>query len=284
MRNLLFLVIALFSLFASRAATAADIVAPVYKAPPPPVYSWTGFYVDGGLGYGAWTADTTVVAGPLGLAVFGVPPGTCLACPATVQGGKGFVGTLGGGYDYQFSDHVVAGVLADWDFSSIQGSIQDATIIPLAGNLQENWSWAVGARIGWLITPAILPYINGGYTQAHFTSASMQLDPPVPGLTSPLSTPAFSDGGWFVGAGMEASLSSMVPGLFARLEYRYADYGKETLPDTCPANLFVPFAPLPGSGLCRTFGAFLTPFNSITFQPTVQTITAGLVYKFNWSR
>ena len=36
-------------------ALAADMAAPVYKAPPPPapIFSWTGFYIGGELG-GAW--------------------------------------------------------------------------------------------------------------------------------------------------------------------------------------------------------------------------------------
>jgi outer membrane immunogenic protein len=42
----------------SGSAVAADI--PV-KARPMPVMSWTGFYVNGGLGYGMWAADTKTI-------------------------------------------------------------------------------------------------------------------------------------------------------------------------------------------------------------------------------
>jgi outer membrane immunogenic protein len=49
---------------ASQLAVAADlpppVYAPVYKAPPPPVYNWTGCYVGGGGGYGMWGQDTFV--------------------------------------------------------------------------------------------------------------------------------------------------------------------------------------------------------------------------------
>jgi outer membrane immunogenic protein len=42
-------------------ALAADLSrpAPTYKAPPPPppAVSWTGCYIDGGVGYGLWKQD-----------------------------------------------------------------------------------------------------------------------------------------------------------------------------------------------------------------------------------
>jgi outer membrane immunogenic protein len=53
-------------------ASAADLGARPYKAPPPyaPVYSWTGFYIFGGGGGGLWNADSNIestgVVGPLG--------------------------------------------------------------------------------------------------------------------------------------------------------------------------------------------------------------------------
>ena len=49
----------LATLAALGTASAADLPmpAPAYKAPPPPVYNWTGCYVGGGGGYGMWTAE-----------------------------------------------------------------------------------------------------------------------------------------------------------------------------------------------------------------------------------
>jgi outer membrane immunogenic protein len=45
---------------ASGSAFAADmpVKAPYYKAPPPPAYSWTGCYIDGGGGYGMYNQDS----------------------------------------------------------------------------------------------------------------------------------------------------------------------------------------------------------------------------------
>ena len=78
-------------------ASAADL-APV-KAPPPaaPLYNWTGFYIFGGAGGGIWAADQSVQV-----------PGAAL--PLIVdrrQGGSGWFGTVGLGYDWQFNDHAV---------------------------------------------------------------------------------------------------------------------------------------------------------------------------------
>src|SRR5262245_20626085 len=95
------------------AARAADMVtkAPIGTAGP----GWTGFYLNGGLGYGAWTADTTTVD---------PTTGQCVLCPVQVQGGKGWLGRIGIGYDYQFTSNIVAGVFGDYDFDShLKGTI-----------------------------------------------------------------------------------------------------------------------------------------------------------------
>src|SRR5437762_11928918 len=83
---------------ATPSAWAADIPtkAPVLKAAPVVTAGWTGFYVNGGAGYGLWAADTTVTLVPGG--------GGNPALPFMQrQGGKGFLGVVGGGFDYQFA-------------------------------------------------------------------------------------------------------------------------------------------------------------------------------------
>jgi|SRR5215471_10424780 len=224
---------------------AADIAAkaPVAIASP----TWTGLYVNGGLGYGAWTADTTTIH-----------PTTsqCDLCLVQVQGGKGWLGRVGIGYDYQFTSNIVAGVFADYDFSRLKGTIQDQFPF-FAGEIKQTSAWALGARAGWLINPSALGYINGGYSSAHFSSAHMLSTGDGTGTLA--STPAKTTHGWFLGGGFEIAVT---PNLFWRNEYRYAAYANRTLPDTG--------------------GRF--PEDSITFKPTVQTFTTNVVYKFNWMR
>ena len=220
---------------------------PTYHAAPPPPANWNGFYVNAGLGYGGWAADTTTV----------VPgTGTCVLCETQRQGGKGWLGAVGAGFDYVVMPRIVAGVFGDVNFSSLKGSIQDQGPF-FEGDIKQDWAWAAGARAGWVVTPQVLSYVNGGYTAAHFSGTNMVLT--FNGAATGFSTPAFTASGWFLGGGVEAAVA---PGWFWRNEYRSARYESKTLPDTAAGG----------------------PITSITFKPTVQTVTSQLVYKFNWMR
>src|ERR1043166_1104636 len=149
---------------------------PRAEAAPVATTNWTGFYVNGGVGYGLWVADTTVTFLPGGGGNPGQPfpqrqggkgfrgvagggngwPG--LPFPQR-QGGKGFLGVAGGGFDYQFAPRLIGGVFADFDFASLKGTVQDAGPF-FGGNIKENRAWAVGARGGYLINPGLLSYFN----------------------------------------------------------------------------------------------------------------------------
>jgi opacity protein-like surface antigen len=121
-----FLVAAVVSATMIGSASAADIGARPYKAPPPyaPVYNWTGFYIFGGGGGGLWSADTNI-------------QDTATGIPLSVnqrQGGTGWFGTVGAGYDWQFNTSWVAGIFGDGQFGSIRGTIQDPSV-PLSGGI-----------------------------------------------------------------------------------------------------------------------------------------------------
>src|SRR3981081_3309858 len=138
-------------------AIAADLPARTYKAPPPPapVYNWTGFYIFGG---GCFVMfDSSNFTTPF-------PGGT----PLTIQhkdGGDGFFGTAGIGYDWQFSGTRVAGVFADGQFGSIKGSFTDPLLGPfgVSGQVKNRTNAAAGVRLGYLVAPNVLSYVNGGY-------------------------------------------------------------------------------------------------------------------------
>ncbi len=238
--------------FIASPAFAADIAV---KAMPPssaPIANWTGLYVDGGGGYGMWTADTMT---------FNPVTGTCVLCVAQRQGGRGWFGTVGGGYDYQFAWAnwgFVIGALGNFDFASIKGTIQDQVPI-FAGEEKMTSAWAAGGRLGWLATPSVLTYVNGGWSGAHFDGTDMVST--FTGAPTGFVTPSFSRTGWFIGSGVEYMFA---PGWFGRAEYRYADYGTVILPDVNP----------------RTGGVEA----NISFHPIVQTVRTELVYKFNWFR
>lgn len=228
-------------------ANAADMPAkaPVYKAPRVATTPWTGFYVNGGIGYGMWAADTIVLnsAGTF-----------CTACITQVQGGKGWLGRIGAGYDYQFTQRIVAGIFGDFDIASLEGTIQEGQVFR-AGQIKETSAWAAGVRAGWLFNSKTLSYINVGYTGARFSGATMLAS--TNGLPLGLTTPATTFNGWFLGGGVETTVA---PNLFWRTEYRYSYYDSQHLRETFSSGI--------GSSI-------------ITFKPTVQTVTTQLVYKFN---
>jgi len=235
-------------------ASAADLAArPYTKAPMmAPAYSWTGFYIFGGIGGGLWDSDTTIRDSVTGTNILGVNQ---------KQGGDGWFGTVGAGYDWQFGGSWVAGILADGQFGSLKGTIQDQGNFT-AGREKLRDTWAVGGRIGYLVAPNVLSYVNAGYSGSEWSGSSMtSLFAGVPGV---VTTPSFHRDGWFVGGGVENNLDIFgisAPGWFMKTEYRSAFYNRVTLPETFAG------APL-GS--------------AVTFKPFVQTISTSLVYRFNW--
>jgi outer membrane immunogenic protein len=241
-------------------ALAADMGAPVYKAPPlappPPAPTWTGCYVNGGAGYGMWNQDHyTEDASTLDQ-----------ISVSYTNGGRGWLGLVGGGCDYQFSTGTwgnwVVGVLGDYDFMNLKGTNEFAP--PAAdffGNETETGAWAIGARIGWLVTPNLLTYWDGGYTQARFGAVNFNTEFN-PSFPTDLVMQAHTYNGWFLGGGVEYALP-WLPGLFWRNEYRYSSYNSANVPIIDGAT-GVP-----------------TPFAEHS-QKFVQTATTSLVWRFNW--
>jgi outer membrane immunogenic protein len=237
------------ALLAAGTAMAADLPtpAPVYKAAPAVVapINWTGFYIGAGAGNASWNAITSVsTAG--GAPLFG----------NNSQGGAGWLGTVVAGYDYQV-DRVVVGVLGAYDFAGVKGFYSDpgsAGVGPAAneGIMKETSAWIAGARVGWLVFPEFLAYVSGGYSQAHFSAF---------GLTPTGDTiPSHTYSGWFAGVGAETTFPILGNGWFFRSDYRFAQYGNASLAETSPAGAVV---------------------NIQNVRPSVQTISAALIYKFN---
>ena len=238
------------------AASAADIAArPYVKAPPPvaPVYSWTGFYIFGGAGGGLWNADQHVQT-------------TGLNIPLSIdqrQGGSGWFGTVGAGYDWQFNTSWVAGVFADGQFGSIRGTFQDpVSNISSTQKLQD--SWAVGVRLGYLVAPNVLSYVNGGYSGSHWGRS--EFFGTFSGLPVGVHTNSFNRDGWFIGGGVENNLDIFgihAPGWFWKTEYRSAFYDRKN------ATELSDFTTLPVG-------------HDIRFNTWTQTISTSIVYRFNW--
>ena len=244
-------------------AGAADMGMPL-KAPlaSPPAYTWTGCYVDGGGGYALWNQDYSIHSTI-------VDVGTT----TSTGGGRGWMGVFGGGCDYQFSlgslGNWTIGAFGDYDIMDVQGTNQPQTAIvgalgSISGNEKESSAWFVGARLGYLVTPALMAYFDGGYTQTRFDQVN---------FTSVLGTAAFETlpaqtySGWFLGGGAEYALNfSWLPirGLFWRNEYRYASYNSANVPIVSTLT-----------GVPTDVVEHVTPY--------VQTVTSSLVWRFNWT-
>jgi outer membrane immunogenic protein len=240
-------------LLAAAPAAAADMKAPApvfTKAPMmAPVTNWSGFYFDAGWGYGLWAADTNSVDFPSLLPEEGFN---------VIQGGKGWLGTVSVGFDWQVNSSIVIGVLADYDFANIKGSVQNQGPFTTADETEKS-AWAAGARVGWLVTPEILSYVNGGWSQARFTGGAITSTQT--GASGGFFYPNATLSGWFIGGGVETILPFFGKGWSWKTEYRFATYQNVGLLEQNGA------------------GGFL---DIVNFKPVVQTIRSEIAYKFNW--
>jgi outer membrane immunogenic protein len=203
---------------------------------------WTGFYGNAGVGYGFWSASTTTDA-----------PGRCVSCATTDHSGKGWLGEVGLGYDYQITDKVVIGALFNYNFTDMQGRTSDAVFT--TAETSADSTWFLGLRAGLLLTPDILSYVSAGYTQTHFSGGALRNS--YTGNALPNGhLQSYNGNGWFIAGGMEVALHN---GWFWRNEVRYADYSEDVRIE---------------SGISPAF--------QLNFDPTVATATTGVVYKFDW--
>ncbi len=232
-------------------ASAADLGArPYAKAPMvAPAPNWTGFYIFGGAGGGVWDADSHT---------------NVLGVPATINqrvGGDGWFGTVGIGYDWQFGGWV-AGIFGDGQFGSLKGTINDQ-FVGLTGNIKMENAYAGGVRLGYLVAPNVLSYVNGGYSGSQWSGTGLTN---FAGTPSAFHTDSFSRNGWFIGGGVENNLNIFgisAPGWFMKTEYRAAYYERKDV-------------------AVRTNVGNLATTDAISFKPLVQTVSTSLVYRFNW--
>lgn len=238
-------------------ALAADMAAkaPMRAAPVAYSYNWTGCYVAGGGGYGWYTAEGREVAPATG-AFLNTNGDT---------GGKGWMGQVGGGCDYQFAGPMgnwVVGLLGDYTFSDVKGDHIGAPITLAVGQLKQDYSWAVGGRVGYLVNPNFLTYFNAGYTETHFKDTTYFNALGAPGVARGTFLEGSNYQGWFLGSGFEYSMG-FLPGLFLKTEYRYSEFDRKQLNVRSTAT-----------GLPTGFAETVKPFS--------QSVITSLVYRFNW--
>jgi outer membrane immunogenic protein len=249
-------------------ALAADMAPRTYSKAPAPIAvapSWTGFWVSGGFGY-AISDNQNSVRGPVApfpIFDFGHD-----------NGGKGWLGKVGAGADYQFAGPFgswVVGLFGDYSFSNISGNSSfncpGGCLGPTGyiGSLNNDWSWAFGGRLGYVALPGLLTYVNGGYTQGHFKGINY-FDASTLGATGLVQASHTRDG-WFLGGGTEYSITQL-PGLFWKTEYRVSEFGSKTYGQVCLV-----------AGVCGAAGTLHSLESTRSYE---QAVTTELVYRFNW--
>jgi outer membrane immunogenic protein len=175
-------------------------------------------------------------------------------------GGEGWVGTAGVGCDYQVASRWTIGALAEYDFMNLSGYFKDP-FLGYIGKQTGTEAWAFGGRIGYLLTPKVLAYINFGYSIARFDQINLLSS------TYFYAAHTYAKGSFFFGAGTEYALADIIPlkGLFWRTEYRYDDDGPGGLPLLTTTG--------PSTSACSA--------RCLELNKDVQTITSGLVWRFN---
>jgi outer membrane immunogenic protein len=252
-----FAIAALFSVLAWP-ALAADLAvkqAPAY-APPPQIFSWTGFYLGANAGVSAGTFNTSDRLGPYGLG------------DQFTADSKGFSGGGQLGYNYQLpGSNVVLGVEADFQGSTLQGTYDSYQSGGGAGwqdASKVNWWGTARGRIGYAFG-TFLPYATGGLAYGNVGTN---------GSCTPAAWPFSCDQsqgsvsgthvGWTAGAGVEYAITR---NLTFKAEYLYTDLGSVDF-----QNYF----------LDSSFGGPLaSPGDDMRTKTTFSTVRVGMNYKFD---
>lgn len=194
------------------AASAADLATkyPVKAvAPVVPVFSWTGFYIGGNIGWG-W-ADNSLNVSP----VYGVTPTSI-----SVGSGNGFLGGLQAGYNYQFANNVVLGLEADIEWTSMGSNSVVLSNGNGVANASVNYFGTIRGRLGYAFD-RVLPYITAGAAYANHDFGNVW------GVST-----SQTNWGWTIGGGVEYAFTN---NWTAKLEYQYIDLQSNSY--TIPATL-----------------------------------------------
>jgi len=265
--SLTLLAAAVVALTASQAASAADLArrapppAPAYVPPPPPPFSWTGFYIGGNLGV-AWT-DGNVCCDD-----FGNSPS--ISQNAVFTGG----GQVGANYQWNW---FVLGVEGDFDWlannhnssntlsiagHSLQFSANDRWIATVTGRVGYAFNWGTwGGAPGWGLGNGgtWLIYGKGGWGWAGVNKITLT-DVNFGGSID--FSNSNSNNGPVGGVGVEWAFA---PNWTAKLEYQELFLNNKDF--TVPVGFD---------------GGILDGRGVSTVNRTVQTVTVGVNYLFNW--
>jgi outer membrane immunogenic protein len=208
MKKLLLGSIALVALSAGSPALAADMPVKARVAPPPPIFTWTGFYVGAQIG-GVWARDNASIENP------GIP--VAIFLPFTVKA-DGVIGGAHAGFNVQVNQWVF-GLEGSIDGTSLRKSFT-VGICPLfcgEATTKSDIQGSVRGRLGVAFDRTLL-YATGGAAIATITN-TYDTTPFGGGFASIETTRV----GWTVGGGLQYAVTD---NWSVRGEYRYSDFGR----------------------------------------------------------
>lgn len=257
------------------AAVAADLGArppPPVFLPPPPIFSWTGLYLGGQLGY-VWGTDNGAV-NDFEFDPETNVPSTFNFAGTTQTNPNGAIGGAHVGYNWQMNQFVL-GVEANVDATNLNGQQSLFNTLNFFDEFTENGELrnrvrstiqgSFRGRIGWALDRWLI-YGTGGIAFTDFTRDYQGAGD----FSEDIFQGEFDSRtrelvGWTVGGGLEWALNN---NWIFGVEYRYTDFGHFT--DT---GLF-------GTGF--PVDEFFFPKVNVSHHLTENQVQARVSYKFDW--
>jgi outer membrane immunogenic protein len=219
---------------AGTSAMAADIPRKAPPPPPPAIFTWTGFYVGGHLGWGWGESDSRVLEADNNF----FPQGTILH-----NDFDGFIGGGQAGFNFQ-TGLLVFGVEGQVSWSGITGdSRRDAILLAnrhIETHANVDWVATLTGRVGIAAGNALF-YVKGGAAWAEFESTTHSFITSTRTLVQTVSGGETRDG-WTVGAGVEWGIAG---NWSFKGEYNFLDFGTDrivrsgrTIPAGVPVTRF----------------------------------------------
>jgi outer membrane immunogenic protein len=241
-------------------AGTAFAAEPAPTPPPPvPIFTWTGLYVGGQIGY-AWGRDPVTWSG--------ISNDDELAAGMFSQTPQGVIGGGHVGYNLQYNQWLVFGVEGSVDGTTLShtlavpvNNVFGDTPGIITATSKANVQGSLRGRIGIAFDRALI-YGTGGVAFTGFNTTIVDTTGFFTGVPGTNATFSNTRAGWTAGGGIEYAVTD---NWWVRAEYRYSNFGHTT---DFPFAGALPFA---------------DSFVSLRHHLTENQVQAGLSYRFDWT-
>jgi outer membrane immunogenic protein len=237
-------------------AFAADLALP---PPPVPIFTWTGLYVGGQIGY-AWGQDPVTWSG--------ISEDDELAGGTFSHTPQGVIGGAHVGYNLQYNQWAVFGVEGSVDGTSLSktlavpvNDIMGDTPGSITSTSQANVQGSLRGRLGIAFDRALI-YGTGGVAFTGFNTTIVDTTGFFTGVPGTNATFSNTRAGWTAGGGIEYAITD---NWWVRAEYRYSNFGHTT---DFPFTGQLPFA---------------DSFVFLQHHLTENQVQVGFSYRFDWT-